>query len=125
MQFAQLKKYLLAKPEAAVDYPFGDDVPVFKVRKKMFALIGFRGDEMNMNLKCDPEDAIGLCDVFSAITPGYHMNKRHWITIHFDGSVPTSEVLRLVDHSYVLVVGGFAKKERVALLEQVKHDQPG
>lgn len=120
MQFAQLKKYLLAKPEARVDYPFGDDIPVFKVSNKMFALIGFRGDEMNMNLKCDPEEAIGLCDVFSAITPGYHMNKRHWITIYFNGSVPASEVLRLVDNSYVLVVSGFAKKERVALLEQVQ-----
>lgn len=34
------------------------------------------------------------------ILPGYHMNKKHWITIKLDGSVPIEEIYRYLDHSY-------------------------
>lgn len=33
---------------------------------------------------------------------GYHMNKKHWITILLDGSVPTDEILNCLDESYKL-----------------------
>jgi len=78
MDFIKLKAYLLTKPESKLDYPFGDDVPVFKVKKKMFALMGYRDDKMLLNLKCDPEESWMLRDIFSAITPGYHMNKAQY-----------------------------------------------
>lgn len=74
--------YLLAKPEAQLTYPFGDDVKVFKVKNKMFATLSLgkmgKGDDKQtwwMNLKCDPEEALMLRDIFPAIIPGYHMNK--------------------------------------------------
>lgn len=57
----------------------------------------------------------GLIDLFSGVHPGYHMNKRHWITVDLDGSVPDGEIAQLIDQSYALVVGGLRVKERKAL----------
>ena len=116
MDFSTLKQYLLSKPFTTLDYPFGDDVHVFKVKGKMFALVSHDQGQMNMNLKCDPLESESLREVFSAITPGYHMNKKHWITLRFDGSVPEGEVLRLVDNSFQLVVAKMPKRERTAIL---------
>ncbi len=33
---------------------------------------------------------------------GYHMNKKHWYTIILDGSVPTEEILDMIEGSYLL-----------------------
>ena len=103
MTHEELAEYLLAKPGAFVDYPFGNAVEVFKVGKKMFALIGFRDQQMNINLKCDPDEASDLRFLYPAISAGYHMNKKHWITVYFDGTVPNNEVFGMIDNSYHLV----------------------
>ena len=110
-----VKQYLLSKPEAFEGYPFGIDIAVYKVKKKMFATLGIRNGRWNMNLKCDPEQAMMLRDVFDAVIPGYHMNKAHWNTIVFDGSIPSGEIERMIDHSYGLVVRGLRKVERLQL----------
>lgn len=68
-----------------------------------------------MNLKCDPMQAQELRDIFEAVIPGYHMNKKHWNTVILDGSIPNSEIERMIDHSYTLVVKGLRKKERSQL----------
>jgi len=70
------------------------------VKNKMFALMGQRDDLMMLNLNCDPYEAVGVRDVFLSITEGYHMDKKHWIPIYFDGTVPVGEVQRLIDNSF-------------------------
>ena len=104
-----------AKPGAVEDYPFGDDVAVFKVADRMFALIALGGEPSSVSLKCDPGLAAGLRDRYAAITPGYHLNKRHWNTVTLDGSVPSSEVVELIDHSYDLVVARLTRARREKL----------
>ncbi|TDF38236.1 MmcQ/YjbR family DNA-binding protein [Alteromonadaceae bacterium M269] len=116
MEFEALNQYLLAKPETIQDFPFGDDVYVYKVKKKMFALIGWREEKMMLNLKCDPDEAVALRDVFSAITEGYHMDKKHWISVYFDGTVPDGEVKRLIDNSFKLIVEKMPKKDQRSIL---------
>ena len=116
MDFETLNQYLLNKPESKQDFPFGDDVYVYKVKGKMFALIGWREGVMNMNLKCDPEEARSLVDIFASVTPGYHMDKRHWITVNFTGEVPDGEVCRLIDNSFLLVVNKMTKKDQQSIL---------
>ena len=111
-----IKKYLLAKPQTVESFPFGDDVHIFKVNHKMFALLGRRNDLMMLNLKCDPDEAVALRDIFSAITEGYHMDKKHWISIYFDGTVPQGEVERLIDNSYSLVISKMPKKDQQSIL---------
>jgi len=115
MDYTAAKRYLLSKPEAIEDYPFGPEVMVPKVKGKMFATLAFDGGIANMNLKCDPNHAFELRDLFPAVKAGYHMNKKHWNTIVLDGSIPVGELERMIDHSYALVVKGLKKAERSAL----------
>ena len=82
--------YFLSQPEARLDFPFGPDVYVFKVREKMFGTLGWSDEIARVNLKCDPEQALMLRDVFPSVLPGYHMNKTHWNTVLLDGSIPST-----------------------------------
>jgi predicted DNA-binding protein (MmcQ/YjbR family) len=110
------RAFLLNKPGANESYPFYPDVPVFKVVNKIFA-IGFnKNNSWFLNLKTKPDDGALLCSLFKAITPAYHMNKRHWISIDCAGDLPAWEIERLINTSYDLVVAGFSKKERLQLI---------
>lgn len=113
--------YFLKRPEAWLDFPFGPDVYVFKVRSKMFGTLGWEEGVPRINLKCEPNQALMLRDVFECVLPGYHMNKAHWNTVLLDGSVPTGEVERMIEHSYALVVKKLPKKERISL--EVAHSK--
>ena len=121
MDYQQARTYLLNKPKAREDFPFGPDTAVFKIKGKMFATLMQKKDAntdhkiTQMNLKCDPEEAIMLRDVFDAVIPGYHMNKRWWNTVILDSSIPEGEIQRMIDNSYALVVKGLPKKERLPL----------
>ncbi|MBU6951688.1 MmcQ/YjbR family DNA-binding protein [Hahella sp. HN01] len=115
MDYAAARQALLSKPEAIEDFPFGPEVAVFKIRGKMFATLGMEDGEGRMNLKCDPVEALALRDIFPSVTPGYHMNKKHWNTLALDGGVPPGEIGRMIDNSYALVVKGLTKAERQAL----------
>ncbi len=124
----QVEQYLLSKPETSLYYPFGDDVKVFSVKNKMFATIAHgstaksanTSDEAKthfwMNLKCDPDEAEMLRDIFSAVIPGYHMNKSQWNSIILDGSIPQGEIKRMMDSSYMLVVSKMTKKDQQSIL---------
>lgn len=124
MTHDEARAYLLSKPESLEDYPFGPDIRVLKIRGKMFAtLVPGNGDGGRMNLKCDPDEAIMLRDIFPAVLPGYHMNKRHWNTVILDGSIPRGEVERMIDNSYRLVVAGLPARQRQALQIQYGKEQ--
>ncbi|WP_185232724.1 MmcQ/YjbR family DNA-binding protein [Teredinibacter franksiae] len=113
-------KYALLKPEATEDFPFGPEARVFKVRDKMFGLISHcewqgKAAIARLNLKCEPQQALMLRDIFPSVLPGYHMNKKHWNSVILDGSVPQGEIERMIDHSYTLVVKGLKKNDRTAM----------
>ena len=119
MDYQDCQQYLLDKPQVIKDFPFGDEVEVYKVSGKMFATLAIgkmgKGDSEGkadwwMNLKCDPHEALILRDIFAAVIPGYHMNKQHWNTIILDGSIPIGEIQRMIDNSYELVVSKLPKK---------------
>jgi predicted DNA-binding protein (MmcQ/YjbR family) len=110
-----LREYCCSKPVVVETFPFDEDTLVFKVMGKMFALTNIRALELSVNLKCDPDWALILRDHYTAVTPGYHMNKRHWNTVLIDGSIPDDEVREMIDHSYHLVVKGLKKGDREQL----------
>ena len=109
-------RYISAKLGTVHSFPFGDDVMVFKVCHKVFALIAADNGVLRINLKCDPERAIELRDVFESVIPGYHMNKRHWNTVILSGELPQGEIESQIDHSYDLVVSGLNKQQKELLL---------
>ena len=112
MDLPDVIAHFLSKPGTEETTPFGPDVLVYKVGGKMFALTAPDDFPASINLKCDPDRAIELRDTWKAITPGYHMNKKHWNTLVLDGSVPTSLIRELIDHSYELVVKSLPKNRR-------------
>ena len=104
MNIVALRDFCISKKGSTETFPFGDDTLVFKVKEKIFALVNLDGD-LSINLKCDPVLAIDLRERYSSVTPGYHMNKKHWNTVLLDGSVPDKEVFSWIDHSYDLITG--------------------
>jgi predicted DNA-binding protein (MmcQ/YjbR family) len=115
MDLEQFREYCLGKRGAREDTPFGADVLVFKVAGKMFALAQLDQVPTTANLKCDPDLALDLRDRYEQVSPGYHMNKKHWNTVEIDGGIPESEVCKMIDHSYELVVQSLSKAKQAAL----------
>ncbi|MGW4240711.1 MmcQ/YjbR family DNA-binding protein [Streptomyces sp. NPDC004749] len=99
-------------PGAQLTHPFGDDWEVFKVRGKVFTLMTEVPGRPVVILKADPGEAEALREQYSHITPGYHMNKKHWITLEGGDGVDEELVRELVTDSYRLVVAHLAKAER-------------
>jgi predicted DNA-binding protein (MmcQ/YjbR family) len=114
MDLPDVISHFLTKPGAEETTPFGPDTLVYKVGGKIFALTSPDDFPSTINLKCDPERSIALRDQYAAIIPGYHMNKRHWITLTLDGSVPPQLVRELIDHSYALVAASLPKRKSLA-----------
>lgn len=116
--YEALEASLLARPGARRDFPFGEDVAVFKVMGKMFALVAWKDEPLRISLKCDPMEAIQLRTMFPAVQPGYHLNKDHWNTVTLDGSIPKEILADMIDDSYTLVVKKLRKADRDALQAQ-------
>jgi predicted DNA-binding protein (MmcQ/YjbR family) len=112
MTYVEIEAILLSYKDSSLSFPFDDKTAVFKVVKKMFALVSLDTNPLTINLKCDPEDAQLLRSQFDAVIPGYHMNKEHWNTVILDGSLEADFVKKLIEDSYVLVVKSMSKKEQ-------------
>jgi predicted DNA-binding protein (MmcQ/YjbR family) len=102
-------------PGAVEDTPFGPEARVFKVGGKMYAILSRGQRHGDLSLKVDPLEGEVLRQTWAAITPGYHLNKRHWITLSLDGTLPDSLIDDLIRDSYDLVVRGLTRAARAAL----------
>lgn len=105
MDHKTVEDYILSMPNARLDYPFGEDVAVYKVDDKMFALISEGKQPVRLSLKCDPELSTLLREKYDEVMPGYHLNKKHWNTLVLSGQLKWDEVQGLIRHSYNLVAG--------------------
>jgi len=117
MDLGSFREYCLSKPGATEDTPFGEDVLVFKVGGKMFALAPLDEVPAAANLKCDPDLALELRDRYEQVRAGYHMNKNHWNTVEIDSGIPDAELRKMIDHSYELVLRTLPKVKREKLLK--------
>lgn len=92
-------------PDSFEDYPF-DDPNWTTIRRrtnrKIFALIFERNGKIWLNLKAEPLKADFWRDAYTAVVTGYHMNKRHWISVILDGSMQDEEIRALIEDSYAL-----------------------
>jgi len=119
MHIGQLREYCLSKKGTTEGFPFDENVLVFKVLGKMFVLTGldsWEKGEAAINLKADPQYSLELREEYSSIRLGYHMSKKHWNTIYIDeGQLETKLILKLIDHSYAMVVKSIPKKLKESL----------
>lgn len=110
MTFEELEKYVLSKPASKLDFPFDETTAVYKVHDKMFALMPVKKSPARISLKCDPTLGELLREKYESVMPGYHLNKRHWITITATGQLTDQEITDLIDHSYQLVLESLPKQ---------------
>lgn len=112
MTHKEFEEYLLNFPDTWLDFPFGEEVSVYKVgdkasgKGKMFALIAGNSNPLRVSLKCDPQLAQTLREKYETVLPGYHLNKKHWNTIICSGQLSDHEVRDLANLSYQLVTSG-------------------
>jgi len=120
MDLDGLMSYNSQKVGVEETFPFDEDTLVFKVMGKMFAATNITDQPFRVNLKCDPEWALELRDMNTEIIPGWHMNKKHWNTVIIgEGGLEQSIILKMIDHSYDLVVNSLTKAKK-AELEELK-----
>ena len=75
--------------------------------------LGLEGDTKVdiLDVKCDA-DMVGLLTQTYGFLPGYHMNKKYWITMLLDGTVSEAKILDFLDMSYDLIDGAGRKEEK-------------
>jgi len=95
--------------------PFGFGVDVYKVLDKIFMMTMTYQNEKIVTVKCPPQDSEMLRDLYPSIRPGYHMNKKHWITIYPDQEIAMELVKDLVIASYELVISKLPKHQKIGL----------
>ena len=110
-----LRETCAALPHSRETFPFDMTTLVFKVAGKMYALTSIDTDQPSVSLKVKPEYGEELRAEFAGITPGYHLNKRHWVTVNMDGNVPDRLLHELLQGSYALVVKGLSRAQREEL----------
>jgi predicted DNA-binding protein (MmcQ/YjbR family) len=113
MNIESFRTYCLSLKATSESFPFDQHTLVFKVHNKVFAITGLDELEFKVNLKCDPEYALELRDIYpDSIMAGFHMNKKHWNTVNFENGLSDKLLFELVKHSYDRVVIGMTKKEK-------------
>lgn len=113
MNIEELTEYCQSLKQVTTEVLW-ENVLVFKVGGKMFCFVPL-DEELKMNLKCDPDEALELRERFSSVLPGFHMNKKYWNTVLMDGSVSDNMLRGWIRKSYGLVVKKLPKRERTCL----------
>ena len=118
MDMKDVKRYFLSKKGAFLDYPFNQEVAVFKVGGKMFGLINVNEPERkSVNLKYPKEKIHEIRSVFPDIIPGYHMHKEHWNTVYIDRDLEEEFIKELIDISYDIVFNSLTKKAQKEIID--------
>ncbi len=116
MNIEKFRDYCLQKKGVSESFPFDQEVLVFKVLDKMFALTNINSGKFKISLKCNPDWSLELREQYPFhIKPAFHMNKKHWNSVILNQEIPQKLVISLIDHSYDLVVSKMPKKNKEIL----------
>jgi len=114
MNIEDYRDFCLSQKGVTEGFPFDKNTLVFKVMGKMFALTSVDLFEY-INLKCDPEKAAELREIYEAVKPGYHMSKHNWNSVYVNLDVSDKLIYEWITDSYDLVVQTLTKKLRTEL----------
>ena len=93
---------------------YSRDVLCFYVADKWFCFVNIEIFDFCC-IKCNPDESGELQTEYAGIRPGWHMNKKYWISVYFNQDVPDEKIKELVSNSYDIVVKSLTKKEREML----------
>lgn len=114
MNIEEVRQHCLSFSQVSEEMPFDDETLVFKVEGKIFCMLSLEGN-LRMTVKCDPEEALELRETFSAVLPGYHMNKKHWNTVLIDGTISDNMLKIWIEKSYRLITGKLTRVQKSRL----------
>ena len=118
MNIEQVREYTLSRPGVTEDQALGEDILNFRLEGKIFVCLWLAGDRHVMHdgvsriaLKLLRDRNIELREQFSAVTPAFHWNKKHWSDIYY---VEMDEVIvkELIKESYQLIASKLPKAIR-------------
>ena len=103
MDLDALQEYLRSKPETSECLPYGAQTLVYKLGDEVFALLSWQDSPVHLTLRCDPDRALRLRDMYDAVRPSTFMNRRNWNTISLDGSLDEATIFSMIDNAFELV----------------------
>ncbi|WP_392420180.1 MmcQ/YjbR family DNA-binding protein [Capnocytophaga canis] len=109
MNIEELREFCLSLKASEESFPFDGNILVFSIKGKMFCLVNITKYEF-INIKCDPEEAVELREQYAEVTPGWHMNKKHWNSVQINGKISDKLLRKWIFNSYELVVKRLPKK---------------
>jgi predicted DNA-binding protein (MmcQ/YjbR family) len=112
MNVEELHEYCISLKGATASFPFDDTSLVLKVCDKMFALIPLEQQDLQIALKCDPEKAIELREMYTCVEPARYFNKKYWNTIFLNRKMRDEDVKYWIRHSIDEVMKKLPKKIR-------------
>ena len=119
MNIEQVREYTLSLLGVTEDQPFGDDLITFRLEGKIFVCLSLGADEHDMQesseprlaLKLSPDRNEELRSQFSAVTPAWHWNKKHWSDVYYE-QVEDALIQKWIKESYQLVASKLPKAIR-------------
>lgn len=112
MNIEEIREFALSLPHVSEDMPFGPDALALRIGGRIFCLMDLSGHWQFYNLKVDPDFSLDLQERYPCIRPGYHMNKRHWISVDLNSAIPTEVEQSIIRHAYNQTAMGLTKKLR-------------
>lgn len=104
MEIDEILGFALSLPETEESFPFGPDSVVLKTKGKIFIILNLASEPLSMNYKASPEDILEQRETYNEyVFPGYHMNKKHWNTLHINRNMQAKVVQGFIKQSYQLV----------------------
>jgi predicted DNA-binding protein (MmcQ/YjbR family) len=111
----QVSAWCAELPGAVLEFPFGPVPAVYKVAGKIFALLSLSEVPGRISVKVDPDDGVALRMQYDCVIEGYHLNKRHWVTVSFVEEIEPKVVRELIIDSYSIVRESLPRKVRAWL----------
>ena len=118
MNIEQVREYTLSLPGVTEDQPFGDDIITFRLEGKIFVCLWLGSDQYNMRdseprlaMKLSPDRNEELREKFSAVTPAWHWNKKHWSDVYYE-QLDESQVMEWIRESHQLIASKLPKAIR-------------
>ncbi|MCM1041998.1 MAG: MmcQ/YjbR family DNA-binding protein [Bacteroides sp.] len=115
MNIEEVRDKALSLPFVTERQPYGPDSLVFEIGGKQFCLVDLTAKWQFYNLKVDPEYSLQLQESYASVRPGFHMNKKHWISLDYYGDVPDHLQYELIEHAYHQTIKGLPKKVRAEI----------